>query len=445
MNNLIITNGTIVSDNQQFRASILVENGVITEISENIDLNQYPDFEILDVSNKFVIPGIIDTHVHFREPGLTAKAEIATESRAAAAGGVTTFFDMPNTVPQTTTIELLEKKFDLAKEKSLINYSFFIGAANDNENELKKIDKNKIAGIKLFYASSTGNMLVDKSEAIENIFKNSEVPVVIHSEEQPIIAKNFEEIKNKVGKILPKHHEQIRSVESCKVATEKLINLAKKYNTKIHLLHITTADEVELFSDKNISEKNITSEVSPNHLYFDSGDYEKYNFLIKCNPAIKAEKHKIGLLQGLKNGKIDTVATDHAPHVYADKFNEYEKAPSGIPSIQHSLNIMLDFVKKGELSLEQVVEKMCHNPAKIFNIAKRGYLQKGYWADIAIVDMNTELAIKKENLYYKCAWSPLENTTFGAKVWATVVNGKIVFRNDEFFDEKVAMRIEFER
>lgn len=443
MNNLIIQNGTIVSDNKKFQSTILIENGKIKEISDNIKPKMYLNCEIIDATDKIVMPGIIDTHVHFREPGLTEKADISTESKAAVAGGVTTFFDMPNTIPQTTTIEYLEHKFRLAEEKSVINYSFYIGAANDNEDELAKIDKNKVAGIKLFYASSTGNMLVDKAQAIENIFINAKIPIAIHSEDQPIIVENHKKISSKYEEIPPEQHEFIRSAESCYVATKSLVELAKKHNTKIHFLHITTADELELFSDANISAKNITAEVSPNHLYFDSSDYADLKFLIKCNPSIKSKKHKKALLEGLKNNKIDSIATDHAPHVYEDKFKKYVSVPSGIPSIQHSLNIMLELVQKNELTIKQLVEKMCHNPSKIFEIDKRGFIKEGFWADLVIVDLNEKTEVKKEDLFYKCGWSPLVGKTFNSKIETTIVNGKIVYKYGKILKKNAGKRVEF--
>lgn len=445
MNKLIIHNGFIVNENKIFKGSIIIEGDKISEIREKIDLDLYPDFEIFNAENLHVIPGIIDTHVHFREPGLTEKADIYTESRAAAVGGVTSFFDMPNTNPQTTTLKNLQQKFTIADQKSLINFSFFIGAANDNQTELKQLKPKEVAGIKLFYASSTGNMLVDKFEAIENIFKTAKVPVAIHSEEQSIIMENYKKISKENEIILPEHHEFIRSEEACFVATKNLVELANKYSTKVHFLHISTEKELELFSSKNTDNKNITAEVSPNHLYFDSSDYKEQKMKIKCNPSIKNKQNKTTLLKGLITDKIDTIATDHAPHIFEHKLKKYEQAPSGIPSIQHSLNIMLEFVHQKKINLEKVVEKMCHNPAKIFDISKRGFIKKDYWADIAIVDLNSKTKVLKNDLLYKCGWSPLEGKTFNSKIISTIVNGKFVYKNNTIIENNAAMKIEFER
>lgn len=445
MSNQLIYNGLVVNEGESFIASIVIKNEKIVEILPNINLKNYSEYKIFDATGLVVMPGVIDTHVHFREPGLTDKAEILTESKAAVAGGVTTFFDMPNTIPQTTTIKALNNKFALAAKKSLINYSFYIGAANDNEFELANINPNEVAGIKLFYASSTGNMLVDKQEAIENIFKNAKVPVAIHSEEQSIIDENYKKFSSENEFLLPEHHEFIRSAKACYISTKYLVDLAKKFDAKIHFLHISTADELQLFSSENVENKKITAEVSPNHLYFDSSDYEKYKMQIKCNPSIKSKLHKDGLLAGLQLNKIDTIATDHAPHIFENKLKKYPQAPSGIPSIQHSLNIMLEFVKNNDLKIEQIVEKMCHNPAKIFKISKRGFIKKGYWADLVIVDMNNKWTVSKENLLYKCAWSPLEGKTFNTKVVATIVNGKIVYENEKFYEAQKGRRVEFYR
>ncbi|MEA3451037.1 MAG: dihydroorotase [Bacteroidota bacterium] len=444
MSKLLIHNGFVVNEGIVKKSSVFVENSRIIKIESDVDFEKYPNYEIIDANDKYVIPGIIDTHVHFREPGLTEKANIFSESRAAAAGGITTFFDMPNTIPQTINNTTLEEKFSVAQEKSLINYSFYVGATNDNLNYLLSLEKENVAGIKLFYASSTGNMLVNKKQIIEQLFKKIKLPIVVHSEKNEIINQNLQIYKQKFGEDIPiKKHEDIRSVESCIVATKELVNIAQKYNTKLHFLHITTADEVELL--KNVKNENITSEVSPNHLFFDSSDYQTLGNLIKCNPSIKSEKHKKALLNGLKNGSINTVATDHAPHLIEQKQNKYLKAPSGIPSIQHSLNIMLEFVKNGDLSIDEVVEKMCHNPAKIFKIKNRGFIKKGYFADIVILDLNAKTEVLKQNLLYKCNWSPLEGTVFDSKVVSTIVNGKFVYNNNEIVENKKAMRVEFER
>jgi len=445
MKKIIIYNGNIVNEGKVIVSSIIIENRKIVKILPGIDKKDYPDYEFFDAEGLFVLPGIIDTHVHFREPGLTDKADIFSESRAAAAGGVTTFFDMPNTKPQTTTNSAFQQKLDIADKKSLINYSFYVGAANDNQYEIANINPKEVAGIKLFYASSTGNMLVDKTEAIENIFKNSKVPVAIHSEEQSIIMQNHKKINFENDVLTPEHHEFIRSAESCFVATKKLVELANKYSTKVHFLHITTADELSLFSDKSTINKHITAEVSPNHLFFDSSDYQKLKMQIKCNPSIKNKNHKLALFEGLVSNKIDTVATDHAPHIFAHKLKKYDQAPSGIPSIQHSLNVMLEFVVEKKLKIENIVEKMCHNPAKIFNISKRGFIKENFWADFTFIDMNEKTEVHKENLLYKCGWSPIEGHIFNSKIKATMVNGEFVYINDKIIENNSAMKVEFER
>ncbi|MBN2662389.1 MAG: dihydroorotase [Bacteroidales bacterium] len=445
MSKLIIQNANIVNQGKTFKASIVINSGKIVEISADIKISDYPDYKIFNAEGLYVLPGIIDTHVHFREPGLTTKADIFSESRAAAAGGVTSFFDMPNTIPQTTNIELLKNKFNIAEKKSLINYSFFIGAANDNLYELEKINPQEVAGIKLFYASSTGNMLVDKFETIETIFKNSKVPIVIHSEEQDIISQNYKKINSQNTDLLAEHHEEIRSAEACYVATKKLIELAKKHQTKVHFLHISTSDELELFSDQETKNKLITAEVSPNHLFFDSSDYKTYKMLIKCNPSIKNKTHKLALVNALNSNKIDSIATDHAPHILSEKLKKYDQSPSGIPSIQHSLNTVLDFINDKKISLETIVEKMCHNPATIFNISKRGFIKENYWADIVIVDLNDKTKVEKKDLLYKCKWSPLEGHVFNSKIVATLVNGEFVFKENKIIETKAAMKIDFDR
>lgn len=445
MNKLLIQNANIVNQGKIFNASIIIASGKIIKISPDIKNTDYPNYQIFNAEGLYVLPGIIDTHVHFREPGLTTKADIYTESRAAAAGGVTSFFDMPNTNPQTTNIDFLKNKFYIAAKKSLINYSFYIGAANDNLSELEKINPQEVAGIKLFYASSTGNMLVDKFATIETIFKNSKVPIAIHSEEQNIISENYKKIYAQNTQILAQHHEKIRSAEACYVATKKLIELAKKHKTKVHFLHISTADELNLFSNKETKNKHITAEVSPNHLFFDSSDYNNLKMLIKCNPSIKNKTHKNALINALNSNKIDSIATDHAPHIFPDKLKKYEKAPSGIPSIQHSLNTVLELVNDKKISIETLVHKMCHNPATIFNISKRGFIKENYWADIVIVDLNKKTKVKKDNLRYKCKWSPIEGHVFNSKIVATIVNGNFIYQNDKIIEAKTAMKIEFDR
>ncbi len=444
MQKLLIYNATIVNEGIIFKASLVIEKCKIISIKKNIKIAEYADYEFFDATGKYILPGIIDTHVHFRDPGMPEKGDIYTESRAAAAGGITTFFDMPNTIPQTIDANTLKEKFKIAEKKSLINYSFFIGATNDNLPYLSTIERQKIPGIKLFYASSTGNMLMDRISSVEKLFSQAKIPIVVHSEKNSIINKNMELFKQKYGEDIPSEkHAEIRSAQSCIIATKELYKLAQKHNTKLHFLHITTAQEVKLF-EKN-KNKNITAEVSPNHLYFDSLDYKKLGNLIKCNPSIKSETHRAALLQGLKSDFINSVATDHAPHTLAQKQNRYINAPSGIPSIQHSLNIMLEFVHSGVLSIEKTVEKMCHNPALIFGIKNRGFIRENYFADLTIVDLQAETHVSRQSLLYKCQWSPLEGKTFNSKIIATLVNGHFVFKKGKIIENKISMPVEFDR
>lgn len=446
MSKLLIYNGFIVNEGKIKQASVIIENEKISDILDVVELENFTDFEIFDASGKYVLPGIIDTHVHFREPGLTYKADIFHESRAAAAGGVTTFFDMPNTIPQVTFDDALNQKIKIAEQNSLINFSFYLGATNDNIDFLLDCDKTKVPAIKLFYASSTGNMLVDKTEIIEQLFENIKIPIVVHSEKNSIIEANLEKFKKEFGENIPiEKHAEIRSAESCIVATKELSFLAQKYNTQLHFLHVSTAEEIEFLGLIKKNSENITAEVSPNHLYFDSSDYKKLGNLIKCNPSIKLLEHKNALFLALQNDVIDSIATDHAPHTFDEKQSSYLKAPSGIPSIQHSLNILLEFVVDNKISIEKIVKKMCHNPARIFNISKRGFIIKGYFADLTIVDMQGKTDVSRNRLKYKCQWSPLEGKTFNSEVIATIVNGHFVYKKGKILENNFAMQVEFDR
>ena len=435
MSCILIKNGLIVNQGVIATKDILIKNGEIIKIASFIDES---DCEIFDATDKYVLPGFIDTHVHFREPGLTAKADIFTESRAAAAGGVTTFFDMPNTVPQTVTIENWKEKMKLASAKSLINYAFYIGATQNNIEELIQAEKYNIPGIKLFYGSSTGNMLVNDFEKIKAIFTKTKLPIVIHSEDNDIIKQNTDKY-SLLENIKTSIHPQIRSRSACYTATKKIIELAQKYNRKIHFLHISTKEEIEFLTNISVDNKLITAEVTPNHLFFDESDYDVLENKIKCNPAIKTRNDKEALLSALEIGLIDTVGTDHAPHLLSEKQKNYFDAPSGIPSIQHALNILLDFVKQKKLSITRLVEVTAHNPAKIFGISGRGFIREGFFADITIVDMNAEATVTNGNLLYKCKWSPLIGHTFQNRVVATIVNGKFVFKNNKIVENNSAM------
>lgn len=442
---ILITNAQIVNESEIISGAIIIENEYIKEIIENEKIQNKEEYQVIDAQNNYVLPGIIDTHVHFREPGLIAKGDIYTESRAAAAGGVTSFFEMPNTIPPTIDIKSLNQKFEIAQSYSLINYSFYIAATNYNLKEIKKTDFQNVAGIKLFFGSSTGNMLVDDNKTIEKIFRLNLAPIAVHSEMDSIIKRNIEHLK-KVGiELQAYHHPRIRSTQACIEATKQLLDLAIKNNTKLHFLHISTKEEVDYVSKININRSLITFETSPNYLFFDSNDYQKLGMKIKCNPAIKSPEDKIALIDALNDNIIDTIATDHAPHLEKEKQNSYDNAPSGIPSIQHSLILLLELVNQKRITINKVVEKMCSNPAKIFKIKQRGAIKAGYYADLTIVSLNEKTVVNKQNLLYKCGWSPLEGNVFNSKVLTTIVNGKIVYQNDKIIEQKAGKQLEFER
>lgn len=447
MYSLLIRNVIIVNAGNQFQGNVLIEEGKIKKI---FTTDEYPELKvqkIIDGKGKYLLPGIIDDHVHFREPGLTHKAEIYTESKAAVAGGITSFMEMPNTIPQATTQELLEEKYKTASAKSLANYSFYIGATNDNIEEIKKIDPEKVCGVKVFIGSSTGNMIVDNEKSLSRIFSESPVLIATHCEDDEIIKKNTIKYKKEFGEDLPlKYHPLIRSEEACYKSSALAIELAKKYNSRLHILHLSTGKELELFDNMMPSkDKRITAEVCVHHLWFSDADYDKYGTKIKWNPAIKTTKDRKALINGLKNNRIDVVATDHAPHTIDEKNNTYFKAPSGGPLIQHSLVAMLELYHQNKLSLNDIVNKMCHTPADIFQIKKRGYIREGYWADLVLVDLNSPWTVNKDNILYKCKWSPFENQTFKSKVTHTIVNGNLVYDNGIFDESVKGKRLLFER
>ena len=445
----LIKNALIVNENDIISGSVLVENNIISKIFENDhdSISLSDDTKIIDAECNYLIPGVIDDQVHFREPGNTYKADIYTESKAAVAGGVTSYFEMPNTNPQTTSIVELEKKFDIAKEKSLANYSFYMGGTNENIEEIKKIDKTKVCGLKVFMGSSTGNMLVDQEDALVDIFTNSPVLIATHCEDEATIQKNNKEYKEKYGDDVPMScHPEIRSAEACYLSTKKAVDLAKKHNARLHVLHLSTEKEMELFeSDKKLEDKKITAEVCVHHLWFDDRDYQKYGTRIKWNPAVKAESDKKALFNALMDGKIDVVATDHAPHTEEEKDNTYFKSPSGGPLVQHSLNAMLEFVHLGKMTITDVVQKMCHNPAILFNVKERGFIKVGYKADLVLVNIDSPWVVKKDNILYKCGWSPFEGTLFNSKITHTFVNGNLVYNNGVFNEDFKGERIEFDR
>ena len=423
----VINGGTIVNEGRTYNATIVIDNGIITDIHDG-NIHPDPSAETIDASGCFVLPGLIDDHVHFREPGLTEKADIDSESQAAAAGGVTTYFDMPNTMPQTTTTEALEEKFSIAARKSHVNYSFFFGATNNNCHLLPTLPAERIPGIKLFMGSSTGNMLVDRQEALEKIFATvRQKPLMVHCEDTTIINRNMAAAKRQYGEDpTVEHHPEIRSEEACYQSTSTAVALARKHGTRLHVAHLSTERELELLSPRW---PNITAEATVSHLYFSQRDYRSLGTRIKCNPAIKTERDRAALQQAIADGRITTVGTDHAPHLLSEKQGGCAKAASGMPMIQFSLVTMLEMASQGIVTIEQVVKLMCHNPAKLFRTDRRGFLRKGYHADIVIVRPDTAWTVSRDNILSKCGWSPMEGHTFLWRVERTICNGHTVYSN----------------
>jgi dihydroorotase len=431
--NTLIKNINIVNEGQIIVADLLIENGIIQKIGKVDDsLYQY----IIDGTSKYLFPGIIDGQVHFREPGLTHKGNIYTESKAAVAGGVTSYIDMPNTLPNVLTVEILEEKYKIATEKSLANFGFFLGVNGDNLDYVINLDKSKLLGVSDdgLYFTKKGNLLADNPETMEKLFANCKSIIAIHSEKEQIIEENEHIYREKYGEDIPiEYHPIIRSEEACYEATKRAINLANKHNARLHILHLTTEAETHLFrNDIPLKEKNVTTEVSVHHLWFSDSDYKRLGTLIKWNPAIKTDKDRKGLLKALLDDRIDLITTDHAPHTLEEKQKPYFQSMSGAPIVQHSLNIMLEFFKQGLISLEKIVEKMCHNPATLYNIEKRGFIREGYFADLTIVDLDSTWKVSKENILSKCGWSPLEETIFQTKVIYTFVNGNLIYDNGQF-------------
>ena len=441
----LIKNAKIVNENTTFLGDVLIENEIIKEISSDIKATE--NTQLIDAKGAYLIPGFIDDQVHFREPGLTHKANIASESKAAIAGGITTFIEMPNTVPQATTQNLLEDKFKIAAKDSYANYSFMFGGTNDNLEELLKTDPKKVAGIKLFLGSSTGNMLVDNEAVLEKIFSSTKMIISVHCEDEATIKKNTKEFTKKYGDNIPvKYHPIIRSEEACYLSSSKAIELAKKTGARLHVFHLSTAKETALFrNDIPIEEKQITAEVCIHHLWFSDKDYEKKGTHIKLNPAVKTEKDRHGLWEALLDDRIDVLATDHAPHTLEEKSNVYTKAPSGGPLVQHAVIAILEKVKEGVISIEKAVEKMSHNPAKLFQIEKRGFIKKGYYADLVLVNTNEPQTVSKDNLLYKCGWSPFEGTIFSSSITHTFVNGTLMYNKGVFNEKTKGKRITFKR
>ncbi|QDO95663.1 dihydroorotase [Formosa sediminum] len=443
---VLIKNAKIVNEGEIFEGDILIEGEFIKEVGESISAKS-SDVQVFDVEGKYVMPGVIDDQVHFREPGLTQKANIATESKAAIAGGITSFIEMPNTIPQTTTLEKLDEKFAIAAETSHANYSFMFGGTNDNLEEILKVDTKNVAALKLFLGSSTGNMLVDNPKVLEEIFSKVKMLIAVHCEDEDTIKANLETFKEKYGEDIPiKYHPEIRSEEACYLSSSKAIELAKKTGARLHVFHLSTGKETKLFSNKiPLKDKKITAEVCIHHLWFTDDDYEKKGTFIKWNPAVKTEKDQDQLWEALLDGRIDVVATDHAPHTLEEKQNIYTKAPSGGPLVQHALPAMLEMHHRGKISFEKVVEKMCHNPAILFQVEKRGFIKVGHYADLVVVDLNNPWTVTKENILYKCQWSPFEGTTFKSRITDTFLNGELVYHNFKFNNVRAAKRLTFNR
>lgn len=444
---IIIKNALIINEGKRFEGSVWIKNGLIFKIySGEFNPGISDSTEIVDAGKRWLIPGVIDDQVHFRDPGLTHKADFFSESRAAAAGGVTSVMDMPNTKPQTITIAELEKKFEMGMKKSLVNYSFYFGATNENIDEIKKIDPKRVCGLKVFMGASTGNMLVDKPESLDKIFAQAPCLVAVHCEDEITINKNTTNFKDKYGDDIPIHfHPQIRSEEACYLSSSLAVKLARKHHTRLHILHLSTAKELSLFdADIPLKEKKITAEVCVHHLWFDNRDYEKLGTLIKWNPAIKTKSDRDQLLEAVKTNKLDVIATDHAPHTIEEKKNRYFEAPSGGPLVQHSLQSMLELARNGKISLETVINKMCHAPADLFRIKKRGYIREGFWADLVLIDPNTIHKVQKSNILYKCGWSPFENCEFHTSVWKTYINGKLIYDNGKVNETDRGMALEFD-
>ena len=445
-NVIILKNANIVNEGEIFKGCVVIENEFIKEVVRG-EIHKDSGARIIDLTGKYLLPGIIDDQVHFREPGLTYKADIESESRAAVAGGVTSYMDMPNNNPPILTQELLEKKYEAAAKKSLANYSFYMGTSNDNFDEVMKTDPRKVCGIKIFMGSSTGNMLVDNLETLEKLFSEVKLLIATHCEDESTIRNNIKLYKQKYGDDVPvSKHPEIRSAEACFKSSSLAVQLAKKHNTRLHVLHLSTAAEMALFdNDKPLRNKRITAEVCVHHLTFSDKDYEQKGTFIKWNPAVKSESDRQALVDALLDNRIDVVATDHAPHLEDEKKRSYFKAPSGGPLVQHSLQSMLEFFHDGIIPMETIVEKMCHAPADCFKVHQRGYIREGYFADLAVVDINKATKVSKDNILYKCGWSPFEGKTFRSSVEKTFVNGKLVFDQGEFFEENKGMRLEFER
>jgi len=443
MSYILLKSGTIVNEGSQRIADVLINKGRIEKIASSITAEN--NYTVVDVSGKYILPGCIDDQVHFREPGLTKKANLYTESRAAVAGGVTSFMEMPNTVPNALTQGLLQDKYDLASKSSIANYSFFMGASNDNVEEVLKTNEREVCGVKIFMGSSTGNMLVDNEKTLDNLFSKVPMLIATHCEDEETIVANLAKAKAEFGENVPmEQHPIIRSEEACYLSSSMAVRLAKKHDTRLHILHISTAKELELFDGTiPLKDKKITAEACIHHLWFSDEDYAEKGTLIKWNPAVKKSSDRAAIMQGVLENKIDVIATDHAPHTIEEKQNSYFKAPSGGPLVQHGLLAMLDKVKEGKITIERVVEKMAHAPAQLFNVEERGFLREGYHADIVVVDPDASLLVTKESLLYKCGWSPFEGYEFSNAIDSTYVNGNLVYSKDGIIEGTTGERLLF--
>ena len=445
MSTLLIRNAKLVNEGKIYHADVFIKNGFIEKIDTN-GIAMHAD-RVINAEGQYLLPGVIDDQVHFREPGLTHKGEIYTEAKAAVAGGITSFMEQPNTFPNAVTLELLEQKYTRAAKCSLANYSFFMGTTNKNLEELLKVDETKIAGVKIFMGSSTGDMLVDDPIALENIFKNVKTLIAAHCEDDPMIKQNQKKFIEQYGEEMPaKYHGQIRSDEACYKSSSFAVELAKKHNTRLHIFHLSTEKELALFrNDIPLNEKRITAEACIHHLWFSDADYETKGNFIKWNPAVKTAKDREAIFTAMLDGRIDVIATDHAPHTFEEKSQSYLKAPSGGPLVQHALNAMLEFYHQGKISLEMIVQKMCHNVAILFEIDRRGFIREGFYADLVLVDLNKKYTVSKENILYKCKWSPFEGTSFNSVVTHTIVNGCLVYEEGKFDESMNGMRLKFNR
>ena len=445
MKGIVIKNAKIVNEGKIFEGDVLIQEDLIVEVGQNISIK--PNYKVIDAEGHYLIPGAIDDQVHFREPGLTHKGDIASESRAAVAGGITSFIEQPNTVPNAVTQELLEDKYQIASQTSYANYGFMMGGTNDNLEELLKTNPKNVPGIKLFLGSSTGNMLVDNEEALEKIFSSTKMLIAVHCEDEGTIKANVAKYKEEFGDNIPvTAHHLIRSEEACYLSSSKTIALAQKTGARLHVFHLSTAKEMSLFTNKiPLEDKQITAEVCIHHLWFTNDDYQAKGNFIKWNPAVKTENDRKVLWEALNDGRIDVIATDHAPHTLEEKSKLYLEAPSGGPLVQHAVVAMFEAYHQGKISIEKIVEKMCHNPAKIFKIEKRGFIKPGYFADLVLVNPSQPWSVKKENILYKCGWSPFEGTNFKSRITHTFVNGQLVYENSKVKEIRAGKRMLYNR